>query len=72
MDFSEIIAGLYQEKETLERAIAALEELASARAGDHALVRRKRAGRKSMGPAERQEVSSRMKAYWAKRRNASR
>jgi len=72
MDLSETIAELHKEKEKLERVIAVLEELASATTSHHGLVRRNRAGRKSMNTEERQEVSARMKAYWAKRRGASR
>ena len=60
---------LYAQKEKLERVIASLEDLrlsgssiATQPAGS------KRRGRKTMGLDERQEVSRRMKRYWASRR----
>ena len=69
MDLYKAIQDLYAEKEKLERVIASLEELQ--RAGDSAPVLErsgKRRGRKSMNAKERQEVSERMKKYWANRR----
>jgi hypothetical protein len=70
MDLFKLIQELKAEKERLERVIASLEEL------EHASVlnisappdERKRRGRRSMGAEERQEVSARMKKYWASRR----
>jgi hypothetical protein len=68
MDLSEAIQKLYAEKESLLRAISALEALQQdAKLGSGA-VRRSRRGRKSMNPEEREEVSLRMKKYWASRR----
>jgi hypothetical protein len=69
MDLSKTIAELHEEKEKLERVIASLEELASAMADrrQHPL-RTNRAGRKFMGAEEREQVSARMKQYWAQRR----
>jgi len=68
MDLSDAIQKLYAEKASLMRAISALEALQEdARIGSGAL-RRSRRGRKSMDPDERQEVSLRMKKYWAARR----
>jgi hypothetical protein len=62
---------LYAQKQKLENVIASLEELRQAgtsiptpRAGV------KRRGRKMMGLEERQEVSRRMKRYWAGRRKS--
>ena len=67
MDLSNAIEKLYAEKESLIRAISALEALQNeAKAG--ASIARSRRGRKSMNPEERQEVSARMKKYWASRR----
>lgn len=64
MDLRAILEELYLERERMARTIAALEELASAEAPPvHG-----RRGRKSMGTAERLEVSERMKKYWATRR----
>jgi hypothetical protein len=66
----EILAMLQQEKQQLEQALATLEQLWSAR-GEPGTIGRVRStrGRKSMGPAERLEVSARMKRYWASRRS---
>jgi len=69
MDLYKAIQDLYAEKERLERVIASLEELQRA-AGDLPVAPKsaKRRGRKSMSSKERQEVSERMKKYWAARR----
>ena len=72
MDLFEAIQKLYAEKESLTRAISALESLQQAsQNGSVAQVRHSGRGRKSMDPEERQEVSLRMKKYWASRRGAS-
>jgi hypothetical protein len=69
MDLYKAIQDLYEEKEKLERVIASLEELQrSAGLMPHLPVGGKRRGRKSMNPRERQEVSDRMKRYWANRK----
>jgi hypothetical protein len=68
MDLSDAIQKLYAEKESLVRAISALEALEQDSKMGSAAVRRSRRGRKSMNPEERQEVSLRMKKYWASRR----
>jgi len=69
MDLSKTIQDLYAEKDKLERVIASLEELQrAADANSQVMGRSKRRGRKSMGSQERQEVSERMKKYWAGRR----
>lgn len=69
MDLYKAIQDLYAEKEKLERVIASLEELQRT-AGSLPLSPSggKRRGRKSMSAKERQEVSERMKRYWAGRR----
>jgi hypothetical protein len=73
MDLRKTIQDLYAEKEKLERVIASLEELQrAADANSHVMGRAKRRGRKSMGSEERQEVSERMKKYWASRRVSGR
>ena len=71
MDFAEIIQFLYAQKEKLEQAIADLEHLQRG-SNSHAssLSSRKGRGRKSMSAEEREEVSKRMKKYWANRRRA--
>jgi hypothetical protein len=71
MDLFEAIQKLYTERDSLLRAIAALEALQASEAatvGVMAKGNRSRRGRKSMNPEERQEVSLRMKKYWATRR----
>jgi hypothetical protein len=70
MDLSDAIQKLYAEKESLLRAISALEALQQGSQSDSAVVPRSRRGRKSMDSEERQEVSLRMKKYWANRRSA--
>jgi hypothetical protein len=71
MDLSDAIQKLYAEKESLVRAISALEALQQDAKIGSAAIRRSRRGRKSMDPEERQEVSLRMKKYWASRRVAT-
>ncbi|MGA2724101.1 MAG: hypothetical protein ABSG79_17045 [Bryobacteraceae bacterium] len=69
MDLNKAIQQLYAEKERLERVIASLEELQRNAGAVPALTQSvKRRGRKFMDPEERQEVSNRMKKYWAARR----
>jgi len=69
MDLYKAIQDLYAEKEKLERVIASLEELQRS-AGTVPILPKgmQRRGRKSMDSTERQEVSERMKRYWAGRR----
>jgi hypothetical protein len=69
MDLFKAIQELYAEKERLERVIASLEELQRSAGAVPAVSKAaKRRGRKFMDPKERQEVSDRMKKYWAARR----
>ena len=69
MDLFKAIQELYAEKEKLERVIASLEELQRSAGAVPAVSNVvKRRGRKFMDPKERQEVSDRMKKYWAARR----
>lgn len=71
MDLYKAIQELYTEKEKLERVIASLEELQRTAGTLPDLVKpAKRRGRKSMNTAQRQEVSERMRRYWAGRRQA--
>ncbi len=71
MDLYKAIQELYGEKERLERVIASLEELQrTAGSSPEPPSGLKRRGRKSMPPLEREQVSERMKAYWAARRKA--
>jgi hypothetical protein len=70
MNYSAIISALRVRVHQIETAIAELESLNSPN-GSQAALRKElnvsRRGRKSMGEAERQQVSERMKAYWARR-----
>jgi len=69
MDLDKAIQELYREKERLELIIASLEELQRSAGAIPAPNKRvQRRGRKFMDPQERQEVSQRMKKYWAARR----
>lgn len=70
MDLYKAIQDLYAEKEKLERVIASLEELQRTAGAVPVLAPKptKRRGRKSMSSSERQEVSERMRKYWAARR----
>jgi hypothetical protein len=70
MDLYKAIQDLYAEKEKLERVIASLEELQRTAGAVPVLPPKlaKRRGRKSMSSEERQEVSERMRKYWANRR----
>jgi len=69
MDLYKAIQDLYAEKEKLERVIASLEELQRTAGALPSLPKpAKRRGRKSMNSSERQEVSERMRKYWASRR----
>lgn len=67
MNYDQLIRDLRAEREKLDRIIASLEEL-QGNAG--AFQSRKRRGRKFMGSVERQQVSERMKKYWAARKRA--
>ena len=72
MDLSDAIQKLYAEKESLTKAIAALEALQiEPGSGSPPAPASSRRGRKSMKPEERQEVSLRMKKYWEGRRSPS-
>jgi hypothetical protein len=69
MELDKMLEFLYSEKEKLERVIAAMEDLhRSGSAMPEVLRVKSRRGRKSMGAEERQDVSERMKKYWAGRR----
>ena len=67
MDYSAIIKALRVELEKLDHAIAQLQSLTSPDGLISAAQAPQRRGRKSMGTAEREQVSIRMKRYWAQR-----
>jgi hypothetical protein len=67
MDLYRIIRELVQERDRLQRIIESLEEMKpSGKTQVH--PDRNRRGRKSMDRAARNEVSERMKRYWAQRK----
>jgi hypothetical protein len=66
MDIDRVIRDLNEERKRLERIIESLE--AMAKSGTGYLRPPSRRGRKFMDSAGRQEVSERMKRYWARRR----
>jgi hypothetical protein len=68
MDLPKIIRELSEDKARLEAVIAMLEELQrnSVKIPDFSLPKKK--GRGPMPPEERQDVSARMKRYWARYR----
>lgn len=70
MNVYKAIQYLHAQKEKLERVIALFEELQRSGAPGAAVAppAAKHRGRNSMSSAEREEVSKRMKKYWASRR----
>ncbi len=70
MDFYVAIRDLRNELKRLDRLIAALEAMQNGEHQGDAVILPRR-GRKNMSAEERQEVSARMKRYWASRRNGS-
>jgi len=67
MDLYRIIHDLMEERNRLDRIIRSLEAVGEGEVPAKALRGRRR-GRKFMDAAARQEVSERMKRYWAQRR----
>lgn len=67
MDLNGTIRDLRAEIEKIDAVIAELEALN--RSDTRLIESRSTRGRKSMGEAERREVSARMKRYWETRRN---
>jgi hypothetical protein len=64
---SKLISELREREQKLSRAIAELQAVISPREDGEVPFLKSRRGRKSMGTAERLEVSRRMKQYWARR-----
>ena len=60
MDLPDIIKELRRERDRIQKAIEALEAVATGES--------KRRGRVGMDAQERKEVSERMKRYWLKRK----
>jgi hypothetical protein len=70
MELYRIIRELMQERNRLQRIIDSLEQMNPA-SMTQVRPQGKRRGRKSMDRAARDEVSERMKRYWAQRRAES-
>ena len=68
MNINKAIRELYEEKKRLDHVIASLEEKQRSGGLQIAAGREKKRGRKSMDIQARQQVSERMKRYWAARR----
>jgi len=68
MDLYRIIRELVLERDRLERIIESLEKMKPDAKPPIRIETTKRRGRKSMDRAARQEVSDRMKRYWAQRK----
>ncbi len=70
MDISRLLADLYARRDKLLHIIDQVEKLQqlSGSVSIPSISDAKRRGRKSMGFEERQQVSKRMKKYWALRR----
>jgi hypothetical protein len=67
LDLKETIRKLRVDLELIETAIVSLEAAQAAHSGSAQIKR----GRKSVGATEREDVSARMKKYWASRRAAA-
>ena len=68
VNINRVIRDLYEEKTRLDHVIASLEEVQRIAVAKQDQTPRKKRGRKSMDGQARQEVSERMKKYWAARR----
>ncbi len=68
MDLYKAIRSLYEEKKRLDRLIQSLEKIQARAAATQVEKPRSRRGRRGMSADERQQVSERMKRYWAGRR----
>jgi hypothetical protein len=68
MDVYRIIRELVLERDRLQRIIESLEEMRPNGGRAQERSEGKRRGRKSMDHAAREEVSERMKRYWAQRK----
>jgi len=68
MELGKIIRKLYEERAKLDKILDSLEQFQKSPALLEAKTIKKRRGRKSMDEKARQEVSERMKRYWAEQR----
>jgi len=67
MDFWNAVRELHLERERLDKLIDALESVQRG----HSRKTSGRRGRKHMPEDERKDVSERMRAYWARRKNGT-
>ena len=65
IDLRKVLKDLYTQRERLEHVITSLEALQQGSAAGLPPQKTTNRGRKSMGAAERREVSERMRKYWA-------
>ena len=65
IDLRKVLKDLYSQRERLEHVITSLEALQRSSAAGLPNPKQTNRGRKSMGAAERLEVSERMRKYWA-------
>ena len=70
MDLNKIIRELRDERSKLDRILNSLEQLTSS-ASSADVIPSARFGRRPMAPEAREEISRRMKRYWASRRDAT-
>jgi len=68
MNLSKTIAELYEERMKLDMVIASLQQFGESSSSTTQNISRR--GRKFMSQQERQEVSERMRRYWAGRKAA--
>jgi len=68
MDIYRIIRELVEERNRISKIIASLDEIVPEGRKSTSKAKGSRRGRKSMDASARQEVSERMKRYWASRR----
>jgi hypothetical protein len=73
LDLTQVLRRLRRERDALDDIIQSLRDLQLREAAEAAMPKKvlKRRGRKFMDPGEREEVSKRMKSYWAQWREKS-
>ena len=70
MDLNKIIGELLEERKRIDKIVTSLEQIKTGNIAEVPRVAGRR-GRKSMDEKAREEVSKRMKTYWADRRKSS-
>jgi len=69
LDLYKTIQMLHEERERLDKLIAYLEHLKASKTQLPSRKPSRRRGRRPMSASERQEISARMRKYWASRRS---